>query len=145
MKTETTRPAIGSRTGASQRNARQRRQDGDRRPDVAPGVLGIGTENLAAQAASSARLVAHDEHVDDERRHHRDDPRGRTVGTAGARKWAIALRATSLSTSSMNIRIATDAIVSYLRWPCGWFSSAGRCAADTPTSATTFEEASASE
>src|SRR5437762_4364511 len=45
----------------------------------------------------------------------------------------------------MNIRIATDAIVSYLRWPYGWFSSAGRCAAETPTSATTFEEASASE
>src|SRR5712691_1243744 len=72
-------------------------------------------------------------------------PSGRAAGMLGARSCPIAWRATSLRTSSMNIRMPTDAIVSYLRWPYGWFSSAGRCAAETPTSATTFEEASASE
>ncbi len=39
----------------------------------------------------------------------------------------------------------SDAIVSYFRWPYGWFSSGGRRAIDTPTSATTLDAASVSE
>ena len=42
-------------------------------------------------------------------------------------------------------RIPTDAIVSYLRWPYGWFASGGRRATDTPISATMFEAESVSE
>ena len=54
-------------------HAEQRTQHGGRGQHVAARVLRVGVEDLALEATPCAQLIAHDEHIDDERhRHHAD-------------------------------------------------------------------------
>src|SRR4051794_32778908 len=74
------------------------------------------------------------------------NPTPEIVGTAERPvRWLNAFRRISSTTSRRNPVMADAATVSYLRWPYGWSWSGGCPAARTPTSPTTFDDASANE
>ena len=127
MKPATTSAASGSRIGSPSRAPASAAMHGERRPDVAARLHGVGQQHLAAEPLGLARLVRDHDQVDRHRDDHHDEAAAEiSCGAVRPVRWLKALRSTSSMTSSRNTVTAAAATVSYFRWPYGWSSSGGR-------------------